>query len=217
MSQPDQTGTEEARGDYTLIPVVSTPKINQGDKITLDYYVTGRHPADKPPEYVRLNVNLDGISVHSAQVSQNIDQQWNDDGTSLYLKKEEGLKIHKIPEKGRVFSLEFPEAMFFPNTNFVDENEPYSSPPIHGELDIDENGTAPYKLEIQTDEEQDAGDHEITSTLIYEQDKKAGTDRVRNQIHVNTWYEEYQFWINTIIICLTLIGVLFPVLRYLFF
>lgn len=215
MDHPSRGENEEVRGEYTLIPVVTTPKISRGDKITLDYYVAGRHPDDNPPEYVRLNVNLDGISVESAQVSQNIVQQWEDDGTSLYLKKEKESIIHRLPEHKRVFSLKFPESMFFPNNSIVDGDDPYSSPPIHGELDIDEDGTPPYKLEIQTAEDQAAGDHEITSTLIYEQDNKAGTDRVQSQIHVNTWYEEYQFWINTIIIVLTLIGVFFPVFRFL--
>lgn len=216
MDQTSSQDTKSNQGKYTLIPVVSTPKINRGGQIAVDYYVAGRHPENDPPEYVRLNVNLNGISVKSAQVSQNIAQGWEDDGTTLYLKKEEGIEIHELPAGNSVFSLELPEAMFFPIPDMADEDDPYSSPPLHGELDINDEGGSPYRVEIQTSNDQSAGTHEITSTLVYQQDEKAGTDRVSNQIHVNTAYEEYQFWINTIIIGLTLIGVFFPVFQYLF-
>jgi len=212
MCETSINDINEVNGEYTLIPVVSTPKINQGGKITLDYYVAGRHPDGTPPEFVRLNVNLDGIIIKSAHVTQNIAQRWADDGTRIALKKEKGLITHTLPDRRSVFSLKLPETMFLPNPDSVNNEDPYSSPPLHGELGIDGEDTPPFRLEIQTEENQAAGDHEITSTLIYQQDKKAGTDRITNQIHVNTTYEEYQFWINALIITLTLIGVFSPVL-----
>lgn len=215
MSQTTSEDNETVRGEYTLIPVVSTPKINTGEKIFVEYYVAGRHPSDSPPENVRLNVNLDGLSVQSAWVSQNIAQAWDDDGHSLYLKKENGFARDKISKGGKAFSFKLPEAMFFPLQEAVEEDLPYNSPPIHGELDVDDQGNPPYKLEIQTDEGQAAGDYEITSTLIYQQKNIAGTDRVAKNIHVNTTYEEHQLLINTVIIILTLIGVFFPIFRFL--
>jgi hypothetical protein len=216
MGQPSPEDDKLIQGKYTLIPVVSTPKINPGGKISIEYFVAGRHPKDNPPEYVRMNINLDGISVKSARVSQNIAQQWKNGGSSLILKKEEGIEICELAEGKSVFSLKLPEAMFFPIPEIADQENPYSSPPIHGELDIDDKGNSPYRLEIQTSDEQSAGDHEITSTLIYQQNGRAGADRVTNQIHVNSKYEEHQFLINTIIILLTLFGVFFPVFRFLF-
>lgn len=215
MSQSTSEDSNLVRGEYKLIPVVSNPKINRGEKIHVDYYVAGRHPEDNPPEHVRLNVNLDGLSIKSAQVSQNIAQAWEDDGHSLYLKKEEGIGEDELSKGGTAFSFELPEAMFFPQKNMAEDN-PYSSPPIHGELDINGRGTPPYRLEIQTDEEQTAGDHQITSTLIYQQNEIAGTDKVANRIHVNTIYEEKQLLINATIVALTLIGVFFPIFRFLF-
>jgi hypothetical protein len=216
MSQATSEGSETVRGEYTLIPIVSTPKISAGEKIFVEYYVAGRHPSDSPPENVRLNVNLDGLSVQSAWVSQNIAQAWEDDGHSLYLKKEEGFSRDKISRGGKAFSFKLPEAMFFPLQEAVEEDHPYNSPPIHGELDIDDQGNPPYRLEIQTDERQTAGDYEIISTLIYQQNDVAGTDRVTKNIHVNTTYEDYQLLINAVVILLTLIGVLFPIFRFIF-
>lgn len=53
---PDQatfTSGESVTRNWFLIPVVTTPKINPGETLAIDYYVTGSHPEDSPPEYVR--------------------------------------------------------------------------------------------------------------------------------------------------------------------
>lgn len=216
MSQTEEQEEIEASGEYSIIPVLSTPKINSGEIIELDYYVTGRHPTDNPPENVRLNVNLGGISVDSAQMDQNIAQEWANDGRSITLKKEKEIQTHAVPAEQGVFSLKLPEAMFFPNKQFIDDSDPYPSPPIQGELTINDQGDPPFRLKIQTKDNQSSGDFNITSTLVFQETQTAGTDKVTNQIHVNTLYERYQFWINAIVIGITLAGVLFPMIQYFF-
>lgn len=50
--QPDNFCRPVHRINLEDSPDLEVPKINPGETLVVDYYVTGSHPEDSPPEYV---------------------------------------------------------------------------------------------------------------------------------------------------------------------
>lgn len=191
-STDEDSFESEGVGNFRLVGVLTTPSINPGDAIEIEYYFTGAgSPFRHPPSNAKLYVNFAGIQPETdVKITSSIQGGTSDDSSNYYIRTgSEALRTQSVPVHSPSFTYGLGKH-FFVGTQSDTYSDPNVMPPIHGE--VKQNGHAPLHVMIKTDSSQSPGEYQIRSVLTYEQKGVVSSDESTAEIHVNNWLERHQ-------------------------
>lgn len=179
------SGSDHCTGQYTLVPIVQTPKIDPGDTIKIDIYLLGAGEIDDNRldvvyEFDNLINPKDRGEAESA-VAIDIDGNIKTGEDPI---QDDLIKTnYELPTTGRRFS--FSERLINNNPNSETDFPP-------SKLGQSHDGNAPLRLNIQTDGNADPGDYALPLIFTY----KAGDEIRQTQHHANiyvkSWVERHK-------------------------
>lgn len=175
---------------FILIPVVTTPSINPGEYIEIEYYFTGSgFPFNHPPDHAKLYVNFSGIDPESdievmSAISGGIHPE--DESKHVVHTGEKGLEKFSMSADSPSFTYGLGKHYFAPRSAEVGDSSE-NMPPLLGESK--HGGYPPLTVMFKASTDQPPGDYEIRSVLTYEQDDIIDSDESLSTVHVTNWVQ----------------------------
>lgn len=207
--------TREGEPNFELVPILSTPTINPGETIKINYYFSGIGvPIGHPIDHGKLYANFSGIkSNDNVKIERGVQGFVSDDGSKY--KVETGERAHQVkelPEHISNVTHGLDKSFFLSHKPDEPELSEGEIPPIHGEFDFGDH--PPLIIKVPTSKDQDPGDYEIKNVFTYSQNNQIKASRENLTVHVNTWIERRAKMLKIATIIIAVIGVLLAILSF---
>jgi len=158
----DTEDSRQGEPNFELVSILSTPNIDPGETIKINYYFSGIGiPVGHPIDHGKLYVNFSGIEPSdNIKIEHGVQGFWSDDGSIYKVKKGESAhQVKELPENASNVTYGLNESYFLPHEPDEGEVSEDNIPPINGEFDFD--GHPPISIKVPTSIDQDSGDYRI--------------------------------------------------------